>query len=471
MKNKIKYIIYTFIGSTLLCLNVNAATIDIKTDTTRIKKDLEASLSLKKAANESITKIEFKIEYDNTSIKIGSLTNESGYLNSQIGSDNLVYVQAPKDEITDGVFLNIPLENLKKTTGSTAIKLKDIKYFDSSNNEIPSTEKEKSLTLNLRYEENIVKNSEAKVDGFSISNATMKPNFSKDVMDYKLYVKDTIEKITIKAQEAAGSQYEINCTSGCRVDSQTPNKLKLEIGKNEATIVYTSEDGKNTATYNFIIYRGETADGSKYLKDLSVENFKLAETFNKSNLDYTLTIDYETVDLNIIATPEDDAAVVSIKGNQNLQVGENVITITVTSAETNEKSIYNITVTREDFKPTETTTQAIIEKTDNKKKNKTWLIIVIALLASAIIGVSAYFIFFKDKHDNKKKEKQSTKDKKIDKKDELKDNESISVNENELKEELNSIEENKAPSVDDALADLMKTKELELTKEIDLNDL
>lgn len=471
MKMKIKYLLYTIIGSLALCLNVNAASIEIKTDSTRINKSLEASLTLKTETNESVSKIQFIIEYDNTSIKIGNLSNDSGYLNNQLGTDGLVYIQAPKDSITDGVFLNIPLENLEKSTGSTTIKLKDIKLFDTSNNEITSKEKEKALTLNLRYVDNTTKNSEAKVDGFSISNATMKPNFSKDVMDYKLYVKDTIEKLVIKAQEAPGSQYEMVCTSGCSVDSATPNKLKLALGKNEATITYTSEDGKNRATYNFIIYRGETTDGSNLLKDLQVESFELAEKFNKDNLDYTLTVDYDTVDLKVLATPEDEAAVVSINGNQNLHVGENVITITVTSAETNEKNIYNITVTREDFKPANTTTQAIIEDEKPKKGNKVWLIVIISLIAAIIIGLSAYFIFFKDKKNKKKKEKVTTKDGKIEKKDELKDNEEISVNENELKEELNDIEEPVAPSVDDALADLMKTKEIELTKEVNFDEI
>ena len=76
---------------------------------------------------------------------------------------------------------------------------------------------------------------------------------------------------------------------------------------------------------------------SPYLKDLVVEGFDLTEKFDKENLDYTLSVPYDTTILEIAALPEDENAEVEIKGNDNLIVGENVITITVTSAETQDK--------------------------------------------------------------------------------------------------------------------------------------
>ena len=100
----------------------------------------------------------------------------------------------------------------------------------------------------------------------------------------------------------------------------------------------------------------------------------------------------------------------------------------------------------------------------------------VAAIGAAIIGASAYFIFRKPKDKNKNNKdnnggtpeladdlpilKQDT-DEKID---------GTEINDNELEDELNIIENNEgvdyAPSIDDALRDLMVTKRLELTDDM-----
>ena len=234
---------------------------------------------------------------------------------------------------------------------------------------------------------------------------------------------------------------------GCTSDSSIPNKLSLVPGKNEATFTFTSEDGTNTEVYNFIIYRGETTDGSKKLASLEVTGYEFNEKFNKDVLDYTLEVPYEIEELDIKAVAEDEKADVKIKGGTDLAVGENVITITVTSAETEEKNIYNITVNRKEFIPAEstTTTGAILEDDLNNEKESNddlILLIIIGVIGTLIIGISAYFIFFR-----KKKEKLPKKK-----------TEDLSIKEKDY--EL--LEEKEPTTVDEALLDLMKTKELEI---------
>ena len=306
----------------------------------------------------------------------------------------------------------------------------------------------------------------------------MTPAFKSNVFEYKIKNEnDKIRKLTFQrfACEEEGCNTEVTCvTNGCTVDG---NSVYLVVGKNEVVVKNTSEDGKNNTEYKFLVYRGPTTDGSPYLKSLAIEGFAINEKFDKNTLDYTATTDYEHETLNIIATPEDENAKVEIKGNENLKIGENVITITVTSSETKEIKIYNITVTRKDFEASSSTTTKAILAPDIKKKSNSnvLLIVIISVIGAAIIGASAYFIFRKPKDKNNKNDNNGgtlelADDLPILKQDTDEKLDGSEINDNELEDELNIIENNEevddAPSIDDALRDLMVTKRLELTDDM-----
>ena len=115
-----------------------------------------------------------------------------------------------------------------------------------------------------------------------------------------------------------------------------------------------------------------------------------------------------------------------------------------------QSKIYNITVTREDFVPEEENTTVVtptIEKEEPKSSNNNMkLIIIIGVISTLIIALAAYFIFFfKGKKKNKKKEDLSVP----------------SIKNNEIGIQKDIINEDKEPtSVDEALFDSMKTREM-----------
>ena len=173
-------------------------------------------------------------------------------------------------------------------------------------------------------------------------------------------------------------------------------------------------------------------------------------------MDYTASVPYEVENLEINATAADENAKVEIKGNNNLKVGENVITITVTPAdEENEIKIYNITVIREEYVSEEPTSEFVPGAIDKKDNSNIILIILIVLVSLTIIGVAAYLIFF-----NKKKNKKDKLDKNIDQVDDKTDEleELPKVKETSIID--SAFEEKEPTSVEDALDDLMKTKEI-----------
>ncbi len=436
----------------LICLmgvlNVNAATISFEKSNVSIteKSSEQVKINIKIDTDEKVERVEFTLNYNNELVTVKPIDNENGY--AQAINNNVVLILDPTDDnskpITDGIIYTFNVTNNSS--------IDDNDYIEISNLKINSKVVEDEIRpLNLTLKKLVTTttralNIGAKLDNFTVTNATVKPAFSKDIKEYKIYVnKDTIKQVTIKPEytsDSAGASMDVNCTLGCVPDNKVPNKLNLVMGKNEVTFTITSEDGKNKEDYKFIIYRGETTDGSNMLSSIDIEGFTLNEKFDRSTLDYTLKVPFETEKLNITAKAEDENAKVEIQGADKLELGENVITITVTSAETEEKKIYNITVTKEEFVPEEdnkTNITPAIEKEPVKKSNLK-LIIIIAVVSTLIIGLSAYFIFFRKKKTKKTNIPELKKD--------------VKTNNALINEEL------EPTNIDDALKDLMDTKEI-----------
>ena len=79
-----------------------------------------------------------------------------------------------------------------------------------------------------------------------------------------------------------------------------------------------------------------------------LSNGSLSPAFSPKTKNYTATVDNSVTSLSISATPTNQTAkVTSVSGNDNLQVGENTITITV-KAENGVTATYTIVVTRRD---------------------------------------------------------------------------------------------------------------------------
>ncbi len=86
--------------------------------------------------------------------------------------------------------------------------------------------------------------------------------------------------------------------------------------------------------------------GNADLKSLKVNGYSLSPSFSASTTSYSLEVPFETQKLNITAVPSDsNAKVVSVKGNSNLSVGNNTVTVIV-QAQNGTQKTYTIAVTR-----------------------------------------------------------------------------------------------------------------------------
>lgn len=455
---KIKRIIIGCLVSVFGIINVNAASLEI-TGVSTLKTDENGKyeIKLKDVGSDEFTQVEFEVAYDSSLIKFEG-NESSDYSTTPNYSGNKAFIVSANN-YKDGVIGAFNITNLSGENATTSFVIKNIK-FKKGDVEV-GTAADYSKTLTLRQGVTTTtsrpKNTSASVTSLSFKNATMKPAFNQSIHEYKLYTKDTIRQVTLfYTTLETGVTLKSECTVGCTVSSQSDTIIQTIQGKNEVIFKFTSEDEKNTEEYKFIIYRGETTDGSNKLAGLNIKDYNINEQFDENTLDYTASVPYEVENLEINATSADENAKVEIKGNNNLKVGENVITITVTPTdEENEIKIYNITVIREEYVSEEPTSEFVPGANDKKDNSNIILIILIVLVSLTIIGVAAYLIFF-----NKKKNKKDKLDKNIDQVDDKTDEleELPKVKETSIID--SAFEEKEPTSVEDALDDLMKTKDI-----------
>lgn len=202
-----------------------------------------------------------------------------------------------------------------KYNGQTAYVSSD--YLDTEKPEESNNKNLKSLTISGDYE--------------------LTPKFDKDVTEYTLNVGSDINSIDIKANaEDSSAKVEI-----------TGND-KLLAGENTIEIKVTAEDG-TVRTYKINVTKGETttANSGIELSELSINGYNLTPEFTSGIYEYKLDIaDPSITSLNVNAKSNNENAVIEIAGNDELKLGENIITILLKAKDGEEEKIvtYQIVV-------------------------------------------------------------------------------------------------------------------------------
>lgn len=199
-------------------------------------------------------------------------------------------------------------------------------------------------------EDNPVKSSNNYLKSLTVNNGTLSPNFNPRTTSYTVVVEDDLEEITISAEP----EDEKATVSGT-------GTIQLEEGNTTARIEVVAENG-STNTYTIHI-RKESAEeiipvGIKSLKiqgvtvDNKTENISFMPDFKTEVTEYTCNVSDQITKLLITAEPNEEGMTIEILGNENLQMGENVITILVKSEDGQEIYTYQIIVTKGEVAPT-----------------------------------------------------------------------------------------------------------------------
>lgn len=241
-----------------------------------------------------------------------------------------VYAEALKGEIISGIG-KVSLKEGETTTVNVVVKA------EAGNTETYT------LKIKRRTAEEEAKNaSDATLKNLGINPKEYDfSGFKKDQTEYSVEVPNEIKTVEVYA-EATDSKAQVTGTGD----------IELNEGANEVKIEVIAQDGTKK-TYTITITRkvSEVATTSltdtKFgLSDLSITGQTISPTFKNTVYSYTVGLREDLSSLDIKATATDSDAKIEIVGNENLQQGENTITIMVKNEKTNQTAKYQITVNK-----------------------------------------------------------------------------------------------------------------------------
>lgn len=288
-----------------------------------VKYSVTSDIDTLKSADDFVSNVVVVLNHNND---LESLAISSGTLSPAFQSDILEYnasVAVDKIEITA-----IPMdENATLIDFQKEVALSygqnDIKIVVES-----SLKDRKTYIIHVTRLSN--KSSNNQLASMSITGVEL--GFQKNQYVYQIRVPYETTELAIKAvPEDSKATVEIT-------------GKQLQVGDNTVVVKVTAEDG-SSLTYAIYVRREERVLSSvATLKELTAKEYNL--NFNTHQYDYSLTVSNEVTHLDLTAVPTDSKAKVTITGNENFIVGQNVISILVV-AEDNTEQRYTITVTKE----------------------------------------------------------------------------------------------------------------------------
>lgn len=199
-----------------------------------------------------------------------------------------------------------------------------------------------TLTIKRKTEaEEATENGEARLKNFGIKPEEYDfTGFDSEKTEYSVEVPNEVKEIEIYAT-AMNSSAQITGTG----------MIELDEGINELLIDVIAVNGTKK-TYTLKVTRKEsdevegTTEEQFGLSTLSISGLKLSPSFKVGTYEYTVMLEEDLATLEIKANANTEDATVEIIGNENLQEGENVITILVTNNETDEVATYQVIVNK-----------------------------------------------------------------------------------------------------------------------------
>lgn len=167
------------------------------------------------------------------------------------------------------------------------------------------------------------------IEGYELS-----PAFSKDVYNYMVKVDGSVKRLAVKA----GAE-----DPECKVEIS--GEELSESGTSEVNVKVTGKRG-GERTYRINVQKEAVTseDGGK-LASLGVEGFLISPHFDPSRTKYAVYVPYETTSVKVISEVAEEGSEITVEGNEDLSVGDNVVTLTLNSPD-GTKETYEIKVVR-----------------------------------------------------------------------------------------------------------------------------
>ena len=211
--------------------------------------------------------------------------------------------------------------------------------------------KSKVYTINITRPDNRSKTNT--LSSLKLSSGTIA--FNKNTTNYKVTVENNISSIKVEAT--------LTDKKSSFVSGYEPRVVNLNVGNNNIEIKIKAEN-EEVKTYTINVVRKDvdkpsnndsnnkpvTKEETKKSNNNNLSELKLSDgilVFDKGTTEYRVTVSYDVKSIEITAKTEDSKAKFEILNNEELSIGENVITIKVVAEDNSEKE-YKIIVIRKE---------------------------------------------------------------------------------------------------------------------------
>ena len=238
-------------------------------------------------------------------------------------------------------------------------------------------------------------NSKTKSSNANLSDLGIKPNdfsgFKSSNTTYDVTVPKDLEEVEVYAK-----------TQDTNAKVEGTGTKKLESGLNVLSVTVVAEDGTKKI-YIINVTRGENEDTTTTQKNpngtvdglskLEIANVSLDPKFSTDVYEYTGKYIGEDTKLDIQTETTDSYFTVEITGNNNLNEGENLITILVSDPDGKNVATYQVTITKSLVDE-----ESLAKEQDEAKEKQKKMIIAGGIIA--VIVIIIIFIVIRRKRDN-----------------------------------------------------------------------
>lgn len=340
----------------------------------------------------------FAISSSNTSVATVS-TSRTGWLESKATitikakAKGTATISVKAEDVADS--------SAKEVTGTKSIKVTVTDSSSNTSNKPSTTNNSNNNNNTSNSSNNNNDNNENKKSNIAtLKNLGITPNdfsgFRKMTLNYSVKVPNSVSKVKIYADP----------TDSKATVTGTGNK-NLKVGKNTFAIKVTAEDKKTTKTYVLNIKREEKQEEKEPeentvenkvdetpvetkkdgLSNLEISGFTLNPAFSQDNYEYNVDVPSDKKTLDIKTEKTNDDITVEVVGNENLKLGENVITLLVYNSKKENIATYQIFANLKEEQVDLTEVNSFFKNANQKALMKKIIIIATIIVISVLIVI------------------------------------------------------------------------------------
>lgn len=305
-----------------------------------------------------VVRIRKSAKSDNAYLESIEITNGKGEdltkdLIPKFSPTNLVYQMVVEYNVTELYISGVGIDDAKIISGNHITNLQVLPYSNISEVVVEALDGTRLTYTFLIFR--LPALSDASVTEIKVNNN--KINIQENVYEYSLDIPYTIKEVTIKINpNSRVSNITIN-----EIDYYDDMSLSIELGNNEFNISVVAEDGITTINYKLIIIR-QSASAKAVIENLDITNSPTAKfktklpngSYQDTEYNSNMQVQYifvESKQTSIVLSPklslnasikESDNGLVSA----NLDLGYNIIVITVVAEDEITENIYFFIVKR-----------------------------------------------------------------------------------------------------------------------------